>query len=70
MATTDIMTLEQMRRYCVTKALQKTGSAREAAKLCGVTERTIFNWINTWDLVYDKLISGYRPKSPDKCLVI
>ena len=39
------MTLKEMRNITIDKALKKTNSKAEAAKLLCVTERTLYNYL-------------------------
>lgn len=44
-----VRTIEEAQREAVLTALKKTnGSRREAAKILGVGERTLFRWIEKW----------------------
>lgn len=44
-------TIEEMHIYCICKALKKSkGNRKEASKLLGITERTLYSKINLYEL--------------------
>lgn len=50
------MTIPQLYRETTVKALNKAKSIAEAAQLMGVTERTVYNWMNEFNIM--KLANG------------
>ena len=48
MKTAPYRTIEDMHKYMVAKALDRAKNKKEAAKLLGITERTLHNKLKTW----------------------
>lgn len=71
METTDNLNLEQARRYCILKALNKAQTVKAAAELAGVTERTIHRYIRSWGITWNgkTLVYEIKPRAQKAILI-
>lgn len=55
-----IITIDQLRRQILLKALNKAGTAAGAAELMGISERTVWRWKRSYRVEKDEQTGSYR----------